>query len=94
MARRVRFTCAALLLQMMRCDVTKFNKRFGICKVRLPCGALVHVAQPLRPPLPAHTHSHQPGTELPSPPPLQMSAKAYVGEDVVCEAELTLVMGK
>lgn len=21
-------------LQMMRCDVTKFNKRFGICKVR------------------------------------------------------------
>ncbi|PRW57104.1 beta-hydroxyacyl-ACP dehydratase [Chlorella sorokiniana] len=38
---------------MMRCDVTKFNKRFGICK---------------------------------------MSAKAYVGEDLVCEAELTLVM--
>ncbi|KAL4444975.1 hypothetical protein ABPG77_004025 [Micractinium sp. CCAP 211/92] len=40
---------------MMRCDVTKFNKRFGICK---------------------------------------MNAKAYVGEDLVCEAELTLVMGK
>ncbi|KAL4447994.1 hypothetical protein ABPG75_005213 [Micractinium tetrahymenae] len=40
---------------MMRCDVTKFNKKFGICK---------------------------------------MSAKAYVGEDIVCEAELTLVMGK
>jgi hypothetical protein len=27
-------------------------------------------------------------------PPLQMSAKAYVGTDLVCEAELTLVMGK
>jgi 3-hydroxyacyl-[acyl-carrier-protein] dehydratase len=40
---------------MMRVDVTKFNKRFGICK---------------------------------------MGAKAYVGEDLVCEAELTLVMGK
>ncbi|PSC73775.1 beta-hydroxyacyl-ACP dehydratase [Micractinium conductrix] len=40
---------------MMRVDVTKFNKKFGICK---------------------------------------MDAKAYVGEDVVCEAELTLVMGK
>lgn len=40
---------------MMRVDVTKFNKRFGICK---------------------------------------MDAKAYVGEDLVCEAELTLVMGK
>lgn len=40
---------------MMRVDVTKFNKRFGICK---------------------------------------MYAKAYVGEDLVCEAELTLVMGK
>ena len=40
---------------MMRVDVTKFNKRFGICK---------------------------------------MDAKAYVGESVVCEAELTLVMGK
>lgn len=25
---------------------------------------------------------------------MQMSAKAYVGEDLVCEAELTLVMGK
>lgn len=41
--------------KMMRVDVTKFNKKFGICK---------------------------------------MDAKAYVGEDVVCEAELTLVMGK
>lgn len=40
---------------MMRVDVTKFNKRFGICK---------------------------------------MNAKAYVGEDLVCDAELTLVMGK
>lgn len=40
---------------MMRVDVTKFNKRFGICK---------------------------------------MDAKAYVGTDLVCEAELTLVMGK
>lgn len=40
---------------MMRVDVTKFNKRFGICK---------------------------------------MDAKAYVGEDLVCEAELTLVMAK
>ena len=31
-----------------------------------------------------------------APPTLrvQMDAKAYVGEDVVCEAELTLVMGK
>ncbi|KAI7835759.1 hypothetical protein COHA_010337 [Chlorella ohadii] len=38
---------------MMRCDVTKFNKRFGICK---------------------------------------MAAKAYVGQDLVCEADLTLVM--
>ncbi|KAH7617341.1 hypothetical protein Ndes2526B_g07945 [Nannochloris sp. 'desiccata'] len=40
---------------MMRVDVTKFNKRFGICK---------------------------------------MDAKAYVGEDLVCDGELTLVMGK
>ena len=40
---------------MMRVDVTKFNKRFGICK---------------------------------------MNAKAYVGEDLVCDAELTLVIGK
>ena len=40
---------------MMRVDVTKFNKRFGICK---------------------------------------MNAKAYVGATVVCDAELTLVMGK
>jgi 3-hydroxyacyl-[acyl-carrier-protein] dehydratase len=39
---------------MMRVDVTKFNKRFGICK---------------------------------------MGAKAFVGEDLVCEADLTLVMG-
>ena len=30
----------------------------------------------------------------PSLLPLQMAAKAYVGEDLVCEAELTLVMGK
>lgn len=41
--------------QMMRVDVTKFNKRFGICKV---------------------------------------AAKAYVGTDLVCDGELTLVMGK
>lgn len=40
---------------MMRVDVTKFNKRFGICKV---------------------------------------AAKAYVGTDLVCDGELTLVMGK
>jgi 3-hydroxyacyl-[acyl-carrier-protein] dehydratase len=40
---------------MMRVDVTKFNKRFGVCK---------------------------------------MAAKAFVGEDLVCEAELTLIMGK
>lgn len=40
---------------MMRVDVSKFNKRFGICK---------------------------------------MAAKAYVGADLVCDAELTLVMGK
>jgi 3-hydroxyacyl-[acyl-carrier-protein] dehydratase len=39
---------------MMRVDVTKYNKRFGIVK---------------------------------------MSAKAYVGPDIVCEAELTLAMG-
>ena len=37
---------------MMRVEVKKFNKRFGICKV---------------------------------------DAKAYVGEDLVCDAELTLV---
>jgi 3-hydroxyacyl-[acyl-carrier-protein] dehydratase len=41
-------------MQMMRVDVTKYNKRFGIVK---------------------------------------LSAKAYVGPDVVCEAELTLAMG-
>eukprot|EP00892_Ulva_mutabilis_P006051 jgi/Ulvmu1/3818/UM018_0029.1 len=40
---------------MMRVDVTKFNKRFGVCK---------------------------------------LDAKAYVGTDLVCEAELTLVMAK
>ncbi len=40
---------------MMRVDLTKFNKRFGIAK---------------------------------------MDAKAYVGEDLVCECELTLVMAK
>jgi 3-hydroxyacyl-[acyl-carrier-protein] dehydratase len=40
---------------MMRVEVTKFNKRFGICK---------------------------------------MDAKAYVGEELVCEGELTLVMGQ
>jgi hypothetical protein len=41
--------------QMMRVDLTKFNKRFGIAKV---------------------------------------SAKAYVGKDLCCEAELTLVLAK
>lgn len=41
--------------QMMRVDLTKFNKRFGIAK---------------------------------------MDAKAYVGGDLVCECELTLVMAK
>jgi 3-hydroxyacyl-[acyl-carrier-protein] dehydratase len=40
---------------MMRVEVKKFNKRFGVCK---------------------------------------MDAKAYVGADLVCEAELTLVMAK
>lgn len=40
---------------MMRVNVTKFNKRFGVCK---------------------------------------LDAKAYVGKDLVCEAELTLVMAK
>lgn len=40
---------------MMRVDLTKFNKRFGIAKV---------------------------------------SAKAYVGKDLCCEAELTLVLAK
>eukprot|EP01024_Parvocaulis_polyphysoides_P014933 TRINITY_DN16342_c1_g3_i2.p2 TRINITY_DN16342_c1_g3~~TRINITY_DN16342_c1_g3_i2.p2 ORF type:complete len:208 (-),score=35.14 TRINITY_DN16342_c1_g3_i2:195-818(-) len=39
---------------MLRVDVTKFNKRFGVCK---------------------------------------LSAKAYVGDVVVCEADLTLVQG-
>ena len=38
---------------MMRVDVTKFNKRYGICKV---------------------------------------AAKAYVGSDLVCDGELTLVL--
>ena len=41
-------------MQMMRVDVTKYNKRFGIVK---------------------------------------LNAKAYVGPDLVCEAELTLAMG-
>lgn len=41
-------------MQMMRVDVTKYNKRYGIVK---------------------------------------LAAKAYVGQDVVCEAELTLAMG-
>ena len=41
-------------VQMIRVDVTKYNKRFGIVK---------------------------------------LNAKAYVGPDVVCEAELTLAMG-
>lgn len=40
---------------MMKVEVKKFNKRFGVCK---------------------------------------MDGKAFVGEDVVCEAELTLVMAK
>lgn len=40
---------------MMRVDVTKFNPRFGICKVK---------------------------------------ARAFVGEDLVCEADLTLVLAK
>ena len=42
-------------LQMMRVDLTKFNKRFGIVK---------------------------------------LTAKAYVGKDLCCEAELTLVLAK
>lgn len=41
-------------MQMMRVDVTKYNKRFGMVK---------------------------------------LTGKAYVGADLVCEAELTLVMG-
>ncbi|CAK0786585.1 hypothetical protein CVIRNUC_009799 [Coccomyxa viridis] len=40
---------------MMRVELTKFNKRFGIAK---------------------------------------MAAKAYIGKDMCCEAELTLVMGR
>lgn len=40
---------------MMRVEVKKFNKRFGVCK---------------------------------------LDAKAYVGTDLVCEAELMLVMAK
>jgi hypothetical protein len=43
------------VMQMMRVDLTKFNKRFGIAKV---------------------------------------AAKAYVGKDLCCEAELTLVLAK
>ena len=42
-------------VQMMRVELTKFNKRFGIAK---------------------------------------MAAKAYIGKDMCCEAELTLVMGR
>lgn len=58
--RHVCAACTAVALhlddpQMMRVDLTKFNKRFGIAK---------------------------------------MDAKAYVGEDLVCECELTLVMAK
>jgi 3-hydroxyacyl-[acyl-carrier-protein] dehydratase len=40
---------------MMRVEVKKFNKRFGVCK---------------------------------------LDAKAYVGKDLVCEAELMLIMAK
>eukprot|EP00803_Ostreobium_quekettii_P000556 evm.model.scf_322.5 EVM.evm.TU.scf_322.5 scf_322:88790-90652(-) len=40
---------------MMRVEITKFNKRFGICKV---------------------------------------NGKAYVGSDIVCDADLTLVIAK
>lgn len=96
------------LVQMMRCDVTKFNKRFGICKVRCAAGWLLFLAAvpascprglpracciaALRP------DQHAPAWPCPPTPPspcasyLQMMAKAYVGEDLVCEAELTLVM--
>jgi hypothetical protein len=84
---------------MMRCDVTKFNKRFGICKVMTTAGSgLGHGLHdslgghlPCISRSPAHLRRHH----VPAPwPALQMSAKAYVGEDIVCEAELTLVMGK
>ena len=44
-----------IAMQMMRVELTKFNKRFGIAK---------------------------------------MAAKAYIGKDLCCEAELTLVMGR
>lgn len=40
---------------MMKVEVTKFNKRFGVCK---------------------------------------LDGKCFVGEDLVCEAQLTLVMAK
>ena len=40
---------------MMRVEVVKFNKRYGMCK---------------------------------------MTGKAFVGEDLVCQAELTLIMAK
>ena len=43
------------IAQMMRVELTKYNKRFGIAK---------------------------------------MAARAYVGTALVCEADLTLVMGK
>lgn len=107
---------------MMRCDVTKFNKRFGICKVgRGGCCCCCWGLQ-MQPSRTSRSHVagqarralHQrPGvapaarppslrTRSPSPahPPthphtvLQVAAKAYVGEDLVCEADLTLVMGK
>ena len=42
-------------LQMMKVELTKFNKRFGVAK---------------------------------------MAAKAYVGKEMCCEAELTLIMGR
>lgn len=48
-----RLTCA--LLQMMRVELTKFNKRYGIAK---------------------------------------LSAKAYVGAELCCEADSTLVLAK
>lgn len=115
---------------MMRCDVTKFNKRFGICKVRCVCtrglpvlGWLLDLAATAVPAEgccavlgfclatsgPLRHLTRWPDLSLPSPqlspispsslPPLppphplsQMAAKAYVGEDLVCEADLTLVM--
>lgn len=110
----------------MRCDVTKFNKKFGICKVGLcpvaRCCRWPAGARPSRTPAVGGTREHDcPGplalfllpapwlgqptcarlrschaltTPVLCPCALQMNAKAYVGEDLVCEAELTLVMGK